>query len=61
MVQKTKVPTDGQKIATLIRILRGAVAAGDKVLMNAVAAELKEYGIVTADWLFKQEAQNDAS
>jgi len=57
MAQNPKRPTDGQKISTLVRIFRGAVASQDDILRRAAIAELSELGVDVAELLTPMNQQ----
>lgn len=51
MPKHASSPDPGQQIAVLIRIYRGAVVVGDRILRDAAAAELLDHGIDAANMI----------
>lgn len=48
-IQKTKSPSPGERVATLLRIWRSAIVSGDTPLRIAAETELTEYGVTASD------------
>ena len=46
---KSNTPSNGEKVATLIRIWKAAVVSNDAPLRSAAEIELSSYGIAPAD------------